>query len=222
MKLLVLILILLESLVPIVARAENSTPHVVIDGDVWLYDEKGEKIFLLPPSYYARINNLDDVYYYVTFNGVAGKVKKNEVRAIGYEFTATGTQTELSVSDEYSDFSGIQLKKYADTQAETLITIPTQATFTFLGEYPSGSGEKWYFVKHENVTGYVRACWVTEVIITPFEPQIMDTPTATPPTTEQEKTELKKEVKIIVVVGLVVVGIATVGLLFGRFSDKSR
>ncbi|MBR2479785.1 MAG: hypothetical protein IKB56_00580, partial [Clostridia bacterium] len=87
MKLLVTLISLLVMLstTPKVAYADNSTPHVVIEADIWLYDDKGEKIFMLPKSYYARINNLDDTYYYVTFNGVAGKIKKNEVRAVGYE-----------------------------------------------------------------------------------------------------------------------------------------
>ena len=220
MKLLILILILLCPAMPKVAYADNSTPHVVIDGDVWLYDEKGEKIFLLPSSYYARINNLDEVYYYVTFNGVAGKVKKNEVQAIGYEFTATGTQTDLNVSSEYSDFSGVQMKKYPDSQAESTLVIPTNSTFTFLGLYPTESGESWYYVKYENTRGYVRAQWVTEVSIAPFTPEVSIT---APPQTQDEtkgQIELTKEVKIIVVVSLVAVGMGTVALLFFKRSSR--
>ena len=218
MKLLAIILLFFTSFPTLVAYGTNATPHVVIDDSVWLYDEKGDKIFLLPKSYYARINNLDEVYYYVTFNGVAGKVKKNEVRAIGYEFTATGTQTDLNVANEYTDFSGIQMKKSPDSKGENTLVIPTNATFTFLGVYPTESGETWYYVRYENSLGYVRDKWVTEVKISPFTPEIVTS--STPQESgEIEETELSNEVKIIVVVGLVVVGIGTVALLF--FKRKS-
>lgn len=218
MKLLAIILLFFTPFPTLVAYGTNATPHVVIDDSVWLYDEKGDKIFLLPESYYARINNLDEVYYYVTFNGVAGKVKKNEVRAIGYEFTATGTQTDLNVANEYTDFSGIQMKKSPDSKGENTLVIPTNATFTFLGVYPTESGETWYYVRYENSLGYVRDKWVTEVKISPFTPEIATS--STPQESgEIEETELSNEVKIIVVVGLVVVGIGTVALLF--FKRKS-
>ena len=218
MKLLAIILLFFTSFPTLVAYGTNATPHVVIDDSVWLYDEKGDKIFLLPESYYARINNLDEVYYYVTFNGVAGKVKKNKVRAIGYEFTATGTQTDLNVANEYTDFSGIQMKKSPDSKGENTLVIPTNATFTFLGVYPTESGETWYYVRYENSLGYVRDKWVTEVKISPFTPEIVTS--STPQESgEIEETELSNEVKIIVVVGLVVVGIGTVALLF--FKRKS-
>ena len=205
----------------IVAIADNSTPHVEIVGTVWLYDERGEKIFLLPESYYARINNLDEVYYYVTFNGVSGKVKKNEVRALGYEFQATGTTADLTINGDFSDFYGLQLKKHPDTQSDSLLTIPLSAPFTFVGKYPTDSGETWYYVKYENVMGYVKASRTSAptLEIPTFTPEVA-TPPAPGDSQEEVKSELKEslstELKIIIIVGLAVPAIAIVVLIFTK------
>lgn len=204
------------------ARADNSTPHIVIEGDVWLYSDKGEKIFILPTSYYARINNLDDTYYYVTFNGVAGRVKKSEVRAVGYEFQATGTTADLNISSEYADFYGISLKKHPDSQADNLLTIPSGNSFTYIGTYPTDSGEKWYYVKYENVLGYLKASRTTapDMEIPLFTPEVSTTPESEEEDMKEVNNTIKgvdsKELKIIIIVGLALPAIGIVILIFKR------
>lgn len=215
-----MIIVLLTTLAPSpMASADNSTPHVAIDADIWLYDDKGEKLFMLPASYYARINNLDDSYYYVTFNGVAGKVKKNEVRAIGYEFQATGTTADLTIGSDYVDFYGLQLKKHADTQADSAITIPNNATFTFIGKYPTDTGETWYYVKYENLLGYVKASRTSA----PTLELPLFTPEVSAPVTEdiEEESHITSsvdstELKIIIIAGLAIPAIGIVVLIFRK------
>ena len=228
MKVIFALIVLLGTLIympppynPPLALADNSTPHVAIDSDIWLYDDKGEKLFILPSSYYARINNLDDSYYYVTFNGVAGKVKKNEVRAIGYEYQATGTVADLTIHGDYADFYGLQLKKHPDSQADNLLTIPTNATFTFIGKYPSGTGETWYYVRYEGTLGYVKANRTSAptLEIPLFTPEI--TPPAEESNKKEEETPLissvdSTELKIIIIIGLTLPALGIVVLIFRK------
>ena len=47
----------------------QDTPFVVIEKDVWLLREDGERLFLLPETYYAPLVGIDETYYEVTFNG---------------------------------------------------------------------------------------------------------------------------------------------------------
>ena len=222
MKILLSALILFFSLCPTVARAESDTPHIVIEGETWLYDEKGEKIFLLPITYYARINNLDEVYYYVTFNGVHGRVKKNEVRAVGYNYSVPSSAQDLTLKEEYADFSGIELKKYPDLSAETITSIPSKSTFTFLGKYPTASGEKWYYVRYENSLGYVKAerTNAPDLNIPDFVPEIESSSNTEDGDEILEEEVVKSldstELKIIIIVGLAVPAVAIVVLLFKR------
>src|SRR5690554_1671709 len=88
-----------------------TTPHIVIEGEVWLLDiESGKRLFLLPDTYYAAIKNMDENFYYVTFNGVEGKVEKQLVSTVGYHTQAAGTMQELKVHPQYGDFVTIALK----------------------------------------------------------------------------------------------------------------
>lgn len=137
------------------AQASTGTPHVVVDGEVWLLDEAGNKIYLLPNTYYARINNLDDSYYYVTFNGVSGKVSKNVVTTTGYHTTATGTSFEMQINDGYLEFVSINLKSTPSLSAANVAEVPTSASFTFIGEYPTQEGI-WYYIKYNQYYGYIK------------------------------------------------------------------
>ena len=222
MKFLFLLLVFLFISPSTVAYADNSTPHVVCTSDVWLLDEKGEKIFIIPASYYARINNLDDNFYYVTFNGVAGKIKKNEVSTVGYHKTAKGTALELYTNDEFSDFSHIQLKQHPDKGAECLLNIPFGDSYTYLGDYPTDGGEKWYFVKYNGVTGYLLASRTNEpdLTIEVFTPEVVEDEKPeeedSTPSSGLEETEMK----IIIIVGLIVPALAIVVLLFKPHRKK--
>lgn len=113
------------------AHAATGTPHVVVSGEVWLLDENGVKLFLLPDTYYARINNLDDGYYYITFNGVSGKVSKNVVSTTGYHATAKGTTAELQVNKDYVEFVSINLKAEPTLSATNVVAMPVTDSFHF-------------------------------------------------------------------------------------------
>ena len=218
-----IMLILTFSLPSHIAKAENSIPHVACYADTWLLDENEERLFIIPSSYYARINNLDDNYYYVTFNGVAGKIKKNEVSTLGYHAVAKGTSVDLYTNEEFSDFSHIQLKQHPQKGADCILTIPFGDSYTYLGTYPTESGEKWYFVKYNGINGYVLASRTNapDLAIETFVPEIL-TPEESP--TDEEDTLSggidSLEMKIIIIVGLIVPALAIVVLLFKPHRKK--
>ncbi len=210
-----------------VALGTADTPHVVCHAEVWMYSDEGEKLFKIPATYYARINNLDDNFYYVTFNGVAGKLKKGEVSAIGYHTVATGTTVELGISEKYSDFSSIQLKKHPDLGASNVCEIAYGENFSYLGSYPTDGGELWYMVKYKDFSGYVRAERTTEqnIVVPPFEPQLSDTEASASPSEESTEGSIvsdldSTELKIIIIVGLTLPALAIVILLFKPFKRK--
>lgn len=208
------------------AVADNSTPHVLATGDVWLYDDKGEKLFIVPASYYARINNLDDNFYYITFNGIAGKVHKKEVSAVGYHTTAPGTSITLYLSESYSDFTHIQLKQHPDIGAESLLGVPYGEGFSYLGSYPTDSGELWYCVKYNEVIGYIRAMRTSEPSIT-IPTFVPEEPPATEASAEPSKDSkdvinnlTSTELKIIIILGLAIPALAIVVLIFKPHKRK--
>ena len=211
---------------PVVAEAAG-TPHIVVDGDVWLSDADGVRLFMLPNTYYARINNLDENYYYVTFNGVSGKVNKNEVSTVGYHAQATGTMRDLTIAEEFSEFTAINLKTAPDLGASNSVEVPVSATLTFIGAYPSTAG-MWYYVKYEQFYGYVRAerTGMPELSIPDFvpEPEPEDAETAAPPATEDEGGVLtaleSRELQIIIIVGLAIPAVAIIILLFRPKAGK--
>lgn len=208
------------------------TPHIAVSGDVWLLNGEGSRLFMLPDTYYARINNLDESFYYVTFNGVSGKVDKNTVSAIGYHTTAPGTMRDITISSDYAEFTAINLKAKPDLGAENSAEVPVGQSITFLGEYPAESGI-WYYVKYEQFYGYIRAdrtsMPVMEIpVFVPEEPPEAETSAPeTPSGDETDKTVLDvlddKELKIVIIVGLAVPAVAVVILLFrSRGGKKER
>lgn len=204
----------------------NSTPHVIISGEVWLLTETGERLFLLPDSYYARINNLDESYYYVTFNGVNGKVSKNIVSTTGYHTTAQGTMRDINVASEYAEFVSINLKALPDLSSQNVTAIPISEPFTFLGIYPSEDGV-WYYVKYAEYYGYLKQERTTMPTyqVTPFVPETLP---VSAPEEEVEKENnneplpLDTNLKIIIIVGLAVPALFLVILLFKNNNKKER
>ncbi len=204
------------------AQATSTSPHIYSEGNVWLYDEKGEKLFELPKTYYAKVNNLDENYYYVTYNGVAAKAKKNDCNSVGYHLIADGTIKPLTVSQEFSDFTAIEMKAHADVGAESILEIPTKATFNFIGRYPK-DGELWYYVCYNDTYGYLRAERTSDPNVT-FEPFIAETlptvETNSTPVENENESILDKitptELKIIIIVGLAIPAVAIVVLLFRK------
>ena len=148
-----------------------TTPHIVIEGEVWLLDiESGKRLFLLPDTYYAAIKNMDENFYYVTFNGVEGKVEKQLVSTVGYHTQAAGTMQELKVHPQYGDFVTIALKTSMDSAGED-IHLPVNDSFIFLGLYPLS--EMWYCVMYQDKIGYIKAqrTTVPEMQIPEFAPE---------------------------------------------------
>lgn len=210
-----------------IANATNTTPHIICPSDVWLYTDGGEKLFKIPSSYYARINNLDDNFYYVTFNGVAGRLKKGEVSAVGYHTTAKGTIMELKIHQNYCDFSAIQLKKHPDAGAESVTQIPTSEIFSYIGSYPTDDGSVWYYVRYKESYGYILSTRTTEPEIKHpiFEPEIPTDSEASAEPTDTESKDIidnldSTELKIIIIIGLAVPALAIVILLFKPFRKK--
>lgn len=234
-KVIIFLALVLMSISPIYpqalyAFAAASTPHVVISGEVWLLGENGNKLFLLPDTYYARINNLDEAYYFITFNGVSGKVSKNVVSTTGYHTTATGTTAELQVSSDYLEFVSINLKSEPSVAAANVAAMPVTDSFTFIGEYPTGDGS-WYYVKYNQFLGYIRSdrTNIPDITISAFVPEAAP---ADPVSAEPEKegnpvTDLfngleGNTVRIIVIVALAVPALILIFILFRPKKGKKE
>lgn len=180
-------------------------PYIVIEGEVWLLDKNtGNRIFILPETYYAKIDNLDESYYYVTFNGISGKVDKTKVSSVGYHTTATGTIQDLQVGEKYRIFTGIKLKTAMDS-AGADIEVPTAGSLIFLGKYPST--DMWYYVKYNESCGYIRAEFTTQpnLVIPAFVPEKEPNSTSDDKPKEDEGNIIGKTsdlTKILVISGL--------------------
>ena len=175
-------------------------PYVVIGESIWLLDRStGQRIFLLPETYYARVDDIDGEYYYVTFNGVAGKVDRSLVSSIGYHTEATGTMQEIRIDQKYSYFTEIKLKSSLDGTGEEIL-VPTDASLVFLGKYPTDS-ELWYYVGYNGSCGYVKAEFtsVKDIVIVPFVPE--EKPAEYTPE-EPKKKDNAELVKILIITGL--------------------
>lgn len=155
-ELLVAFLITLLSFVPTAEGCyAKDMPVAVIGEDVWLLGEGGERLFLLPETYYAPIVGIDDTYYTVSFNGIVGKIPKMSVSVTGYGDEVAGTQQLLRVSGKYSAFTGLKIRlSPEENSVETDASIPVSESFTYLGSYPYGD-EVWYYVVYGDRYGYV-------------------------------------------------------------------
>ena len=198
-------------------------PYVVIDKDVWLLREDGEKLFLLPETYYAPLVGIDETYYEVTFNGVAGKIPKSSVSVTGYHQEATGTTQTLHISEKYSSFTALRIRTApGGPMEEDAPAVPVGEPFTFLGDYPSADGE-WYYVCYGDKYGYVSAEFCDKKIeVQPFVPE--EKPSDDVPV-EEVKEEKKEDdlLKILVIAGVAVtIVILLFVLLLPRKGKKTR
>jgi hypothetical protein len=205
------------------AYAATGTPHIVISGEVWLLNESGEKLFLLPDTYYARINNLDDAYYYVTFNGVSGKVSKNVVSTTGYHIVASGTSLEMQIDSKYIEFVSINLKKQPNIASENVVALPVTDSFTFIGQYPTMDG-MWYYVKYNQYYGYIRSerTSIPDIRIAAFQPEAEPSSDNSQDNIQEENKGLTEffnglegnTLRVIVIAALAVVAILVIFVLF--------
>ncbi|NLL56510.1 MAG: hypothetical protein GX242_04780 [Clostridiales bacterium] len=199
-------------------------PYIVVQGEVWLLDkESGNRIFLLPETYYAKIENLDDNYYYVSFNGVNGKVDKTKVSSVGYHATPTGTIQDIQIAEKYRIFTGIKLKSTMDSGGED-IEVPTSESLIFLGKYPSG--EMWYYVKYNETCGYIRAEFTNQpnLVIPSFVPEQKPQADVEPgPDNSDSKVKVTPNlVKILVISGLCVGLAIIIILIFRPYKNKNN
>lgn len=207
------------------AQASTGTPHIVVDGEVWLLDEAGNKIFLLPDTYYARINNLDDSYYYITFNGVSGKVSKNVVTTTGYHTTAKGTSFEIQINDGYLEFVSINLKATPSLSSANVAEIPTSASFTFIGEFPTQEGI-WYYIKYNQYYGYIKRERTTATIlnIPGFSPESAPVESGGDKKEETESGLLDglegSQLRTLIIVGLSIPAVLIIFLIFRPSKHK--
>lgn len=187
-------------------------PYIVIGEDVYLSDsETGRKLFLLPPTYYAAIDGMDEEFYYVTFNGVGGKVSKNSVSVVGYHTVAPGTVQEIKIDPEYSVFTEIKLKETMEGKGEEY-PVPTNESMFFLGKYPSE--EMWYYVKYNDKCGYLKAEYTTAPDISTgvFVPEEKDVPVAEPE--DPNSSDGGNITKILVITGVCVAVVAVIVIIF--------
>lgn len=229
LKKILLILVVAVSLLYLCPLSQTAfsltTPHIVIETEVWLLDiESGKRIFLLPVTYYAKIDNMDDNFYYVTFNSIKGKIEKNIVATVGYHTQASGTMQELKVHSQYSDFVTIALRSSMDSTADNIV-VPVNESFIFLGEFPLT--EMWYCVKYDDKIGYIKATRTTipEIEIPAFIPETKEH--EKPLALEQQKKDksfLKNPdtLRVVIIVGLSIPAIALIILLFKPQKPKRQ
>ena len=199
----------------------TDSPYIVVGENVWLCGEQGEKIFLLPESYYAAVVGIDETYYTVVFNGVSGKVPKASVSVVGYHEQAAGTAQTLHVSEKYSAFTGLKLRLSPDTSADSdEAFVPVGEPFTYLGAYPTADGT-WYYVCYGEAYGYVLSDFCDRTVeIKPFVPE-----QKTESPIEEEEEEKKEDglLKILVVSGVAVtIVILLLVLILPRKGKKTR
>lgn len=207
---------------PARAAEAASTPHVIITENVWLCSSSGDRLFLLPNTYYAEITGMDETFYFVTFNGVSGRVEKNEVTTIGYHTKADGTMRDMKVDEAYAEFTSINLKSRPDLASTNLVAMPTNANFTFIGRFPLEK-ELWYAVRFDQYFGYIRAARtnVKDIAFENFVPQ--EAPVSATPVDDPkgggellkgDGTNSSTTLKIVLVVGLIVPAVLIVFLVF--------
>lgn len=195
-----------------VAQAAGA-PYVVISGEVWLNDESGNKLFLLPDTYYARVESMDELSYTITFNGVKGKVVRSSVSVVGYDKEVKGTARTIRLDAKYTVFTEIKLFKRMEDKTEEVL-FPTNESFTYLGTYPTDNGT-YYYVTYGGKFGYIFADF-TDTPIIDVEPFRPDADEEQP--NQEEKNDGKKETtplgKIIVISSVSVVGVVLLIVLF--------
>lgn len=202
---------------------EVSTPHIKVAGDVWLLHNDGSRLFLLPNTYYAKIDNLDETYYYVTFNGVSGKVLKTQVSTVGYHEKALGTLRDLQISDVYAEFDSINIKSKPDLSSANVVSMPIRDSFTFIGKYQTDT-DLWYYIRYEQYLGYVKADRTTQpnMHFDKFVPaeKALDQPSGGE-TKGSKRTSVfegfnanENVLKIVIIVGLTIPALLIIFLLF--------
>jgi len=216
-------IVLATLFVPFTASAAVvSSPHIKIAGEVWLLSNDGTRLFILPNTYYAKIDNLDETYYYVNFNGINGKVVKTQVSTVGYHEKALGTLRDLKISDSYSEFDGINLKATPDLSSVNIVSMPIKASFTFIGKYSTNEG-LWYYVKYNQYLGYIKADRTTNpnISIENFVPVALTEdgipnkePTSSPKSVFEGLNANQDILKIIIIIGLTIPAILIIFLLF--------
>jgi hypothetical protein len=175
-----------------VAGAQTSTPHIVAGENVWFLNDDGERLFLMPKTYFARINNMDETHFFITFNGLNGKVARDSVSTTGYHLDARGTAVNAFIDGQFADFiTNFSLRARPDRLSATAHDVPIRQEFTILGQYPAGN-EVWYYVRVLNganaAFGYVLSerTTVKELTYEPFVPEVLVTanqpPAPEPPT----------------------------------------
>lgn len=199
-----------------------NTPYVVIGEDIWLLDDNGGKIFILPETYYARILSMDDNYYYVSFNGVNGKIPKNSVSVVGYDGEVKNTAKMIHIASEYSVFTEIKLKSRLEGESNEDITVPTGEALTYLGSYKQGD-VLWYFVSYEDKSGYIKSSYTDspEIKYEKFVP-INETSVAPEVEKKENETEERDLTKILIIAGVSVAAIVLLIIIFLPRKNKKH
>ena len=205
-----------------IAYAVNA-PYVVIGEDVWLLDNEGTKLFLMPQTYYARIISMDENYYYVTFNGVDGKIPKGSVSVVGYDGDVKNTSMVIHIANDYAVFTEIKLKSKLEGTSSDEVTVPTTEAITYIGSYKQGD-TLWYYVSYGGSYGYIKNTYTDspELKFENFIP-VKDT-TDAPEVDEKEQPKEKQPelTKILIIAGVSVVAIIFIIVLFIPRKNKKH
>ena len=198
-----------------------STPYAVIGDDVWMLAESGEKLFLLPKTYYARIDKMDETFYYVTFNGVSGKVPKTSVSVVGYDKAVKDTQTIIRIAPEYAVFTEIRLKTTIEGEEGETLTAPTGEPLTYIGTYKQGESI-WYYVSYGGKYGYVLNTYTDtpEISVGEFLPVVDGESNADKE--EEKKDEQPELVKVLVISGVSAAVLILIIILFLPRKNKKH
>jgi len=220
---------------PVMASAEEEV-YLLIDRDnVYLYADSYKKppLFILPTTYYVKvIESLDEYYYLVEYNGIQGLVKSSEV----------SSKTETNVHDPY--YTSLNISAHISTHlykrpsfadAEDSGIVAYGLSLTYLGKI---SGEKgtygtstWFAVLYSGSIYYIHSAMtenldLLEKSISPHPNSLSSTPSE-----ESSKTSEKKDpdssssvdiVRILLIVGMFVPIVIILVVLFRPKRKRSR
>ena len=130
-------------------------------------------------------------YFFITFNGVNGKVARGAVSTTGYHLEARGTAATAFICQDFNDFASISLRARPLRQSNSVGEIPTSQEFLVLGEHPL-TLENWFYIKvpaasGEPLFGFILAerTNIKELTFEAFIPEAIQTIAPEPPQNNQ-------------------------------------
>ena len=144
-------------------NAEKIIYGTIVSDDCLLYDENYSPIILLPKSYYVKIENKIDDYYFVSYKDICGYVMADKI-----ELTST---PEKPYQDDFVFNLKDDGKLYKScTTKSSAIDITKNINLVYVGSIVGENtiefgGNIWYYVKieNQNIYGYVYSYYTTGI-----------------------------------------------------------